>query len=242
MGRILMVLVVIAAAAVLALGYLGFVPGVATAFGSDKPRDLGIRATEADAQSANQKAGISLAALPAGVSPEESLQLSGQKAVNASFSDEELTALVRVHEGKWAYYPVSDCQIKINGDGTVEASGILRMDRAYGYAQATGVPAEVVSVVVDRLKIANTNPPFYVKGTVSVANNKVSGVVQQVEIGRFTLPANWVADNKAAIASFLEDRLDRAEIAAKSVTFANGAMKFEGTVPENVGFSPPGGN
>ena len=51
--RILILPAAVVATAVLALGYLGFVPGVASLFGSDKPRDLGIKATAADLQSAN---------------------------------------------------------------------------------------------------------------------------------------------------------------------------------------------
>ena len=236
-GLLLAFLVVVLGGAVIA-GYLGFVPGLASAFGSDKPRDLGVEYIAADAKSAGEKVKAQVTALPAGAAAEKSVILSGQTPVTSNFTDKELTALIATHEAQWAYYPVSDCQVKINADGTVEAAGILRMDRAYGYAAATGVPAEVMNAVADRLKIANSNPPFYVKGTLTVTNNKVSGDVDQLEIGRLSVPANWIDDNKSQIVSFVENRIAKAGVSVKSATFANGQLSFDGTMPETVGLSP----
>jgi len=51
-------LIVIIIVIVLGLGYLGFVPRVSKMLGSDKPRDLGIRYTEADLNSIISKNGV----------------------------------------------------------------------------------------------------------------------------------------------------------------------------------------
>lgn len=237
MKSLLLGIVIVVAGGALALGYLGFVPALAGVFGSDQPRDLGITYSAADLQSANQKAGFATVALPPATNPEASLRLSGKMETNDSFTDRELTALINDHEARWKYYPVSDGQVRINPDGSVEASGVLRVDRAYGYAAATGVSADIVDAVVDRLQISNVNPPFYVKGTVVVENNRVRGEVHQAELGRFGIPANWISDNEGTIVSFLEDRIARAGISARSVTFANGAMHLDVTIPETIGFS-----
>lgn len=234
----LSLVVVLVVAGALVLGYLGFVPGLASAFGADKPRDLGVRFTQADLDSANAKAKVKVEALSPGAPAAQSLKLSTNKVpAVASFKGSELTALVAAHESKWAYYPVSDVQIKINPDGTAEASGILRVDRAYGYAAATGVPTWVVDEVINRLKITNVNPPFYVKGTGSIANDKVTMDIRQAEIGRFAIPGDWIAGNKGLLTSFVEDRVRAAGISIKSASFAAGELKFDGTVPESVGFS-----
>lgn len=230
--RLFFGLAIVAVAALLVLGYLGFVPAVAGVFGSDKPRDLGVRATQADLQSANEKTKVKLVQLPATTSPQESLKYSGQIPASATFSDRELTALI--NNGKWKHNPVADCQVKIGSDGAVEASGMLRMDRVPGYAAATGVSAETVNAVVDRLKIAaNSSPPFYLKGTASVANNRVTIDAQQVEVGRFPVPSGWISDYKGAVVGFVEDRIRRVPgLSVKSLTFANGSAKFDGTLPE----------
>jgi hypothetical protein len=235
---LLSLVVLVLVVGVLVLGYLGFVPGVASVFGADKPRDLGVKYAQTDVESVNAKAKAKLEALSVGLPPQQSLKIAtGKVPAAASFKGTELTGLVASHESKWSYYPVSDCQIRVNPDGTAEASGILRVDRAYGYAAATGVPSWVVDEAINRLKITNVNPPFYVKGTGAITNDKVTMDIRQAEIGRFTIPADWIAGNKGQLTSFVEDRVRAAGISVKSASFDQGALKFDGTVPETVGFS-----
>src|SRR5450756_747130 len=75
MRSCLATLVVLVAVVVLGLGYLGFIPVVAGVFGSDKPRDLGVKATAADLQSANGNTGVKLTELPPSSSPQGSCLL-----------------------------------------------------------------------------------------------------------------------------------------------------------------------
>ncbi len=231
--RIIAVPVVLLAAVVLGLGYLGLVPGVASVFGSDKPRDLGVKAAQADLQSANAKTGVKLVELPPSSTPQGSIKYSGQIPVNNSFTDEELTALAG--NSKWKFNPFQNVQIKIGDDGTLEASGILRVERLQGYATATGVSSETVNMVMDKLKVVpNSTPPFYIKGTGSVVNNRVSADVQQLEVGRFSVPSNLISDNKGAITSFLNDKITKIPgLSVKSATLSNGTIKFDGTLPES---------
>jgi hypothetical protein len=262
--NMVLAIVVVAAAIVLALGYLGFVPVVSGVFGSDKPRDLGVKPTQAEVQSAVEKAKIRFVPLqptaspttgatpgaattpPAGALPgfvtsfatgmpsATGLKPSGSASVNATFTDRELTGLMSTWESNWKYQPTSGTQVKVNNDGTVEAAGILRMDRLYGYASATGVPKELVDTCLDNLKLGSANLPFYVKFTGSMANGKVSGDVQQLEIGRLPVPANLIADNKSTIVALVEERVKSYGVSVKSAGFSNGALKFDGTVPESV--------
>lgn len=228
---IIIVLVAVIGAIVLAFGYLGFVPGVSSLFGSDKPRDLGIKATAADLQSANGKSGVKLVELPPSSTPVGSIRYSGQVPVDNSFTDKELTALAG--NSKWKYNPFQDVQIKIGNDGTVEASGILKVDRLQGYAAATGVSSEVVNAVMDKLELLpNSSPPFYIRGEGSVTNNGVSEDIQQLEIGRVSVPSSLISDNKGAITSFLNDKITKIPgLSVKSATLSNGSVKFDGTLP-----------
>jgi len=223
--------VVLIAAVALGLGYLGLLPGVSSVFGSDKPRDLGIRVGEADLASGRAKSGMSFVELPPTTSPVGSIRHSGQVAVSQTFTDRELTALARA--SRWIYNPFQDVQIKIGNDGSMEASGILRVDRLNGYAQATGVSSEVVKAVMERLQILpNSAPPFYIRLTGSVVDNRVSGDILQLEIGRLTVPSNLISENKGAIISFLNDKITKIQgLSVKSATLTNGAVRFEGTLP-----------
>jgi len=79
-----------------------------------------------------------------------------------------MTALM--NNRPWKYWPIKDVQIKFNADGTAELSGVVIKDKLIGYAQAIGVPQEVVSTVVSFLP---PTPTFYLKGKASLEENKV---------------------------------------------------------------------
>jgi hypothetical protein len=74
---------------VIALGYLGFMPGVSNIFGSNKPKDLGVTFSAADYQSARAKMGTIISDLPNNAAAEASVKFSGQKAINATFTESD---------------------------------------------------------------------------------------------------------------------------------------------------------
>lgn len=241
MGKLLravFVIVLIAAVVVLGLGYVGLVPAVANVLGVQKPRDLGVRYTDADLASGNVKSGTKTTLLPAGASPEESYKVTGSIPVKAAFSYRELTALAAERERQWEYCPVSSVQIKIHDDGTVEASGILRMDRVYNCAAAVGLPMEAVDAALSTFQIARGNPPVYVKGTGAVTNGKVTLDLQRLEVGRLPIPASLIAQNEGLIAAAIEQVIKASGVNARSVTFAGGELRFDGTKPEMRALSP----
>ncbi|MEK7874346.1 MAG: hypothetical protein AAB502_10895, partial [Chloroflexota bacterium] len=64
MKTLLIAVAVLVVVAVLAGGYFGFVPSVSSIFGSNRPRDLGVRYTQADLQSLRGKTGTQYHSLP----------------------------------------------------------------------------------------------------------------------------------------------------------------------------------
>jgi len=234
MGKLLVVVIIvllIIGVVVLGLGYVGLVPSVARLLGSDRPRDLGVRYTAADLASGNAKSGTKTTALPAGAAPRDSYKTSGSVSVKAAFTDEELTAIIAEREKQWAYFPVSNAQIKIHGDGTVEASGVLRVDRVYGCADALGFSAQAVDAALSALKIIGGNPPVYVRGTGAVTNGRVTIDVQRLEIGRLPVPSGLIAGNQELIVSTIEQVIRASGVDARSVTFADGELRFDGSKP-----------
>ncbi len=233
----IVVVIVVVAVAALGLGYLGIAPGVVGLFGSGGARDLGVRFTPADLESYNAKGQTRVTALPAGAGPHESMKVTGSVPVKASFTGEELTAVAAEREKQWAYWPVTGCQIKIGQDGTVEASGILRVNRAYGYAAAMGLPTSAVDQAMQVLKTIGSNPPVYIRGTGSVTNGKVQLDIEQLEIGRLSVPASILAQESGVAASGIERIMSASGIQANSVSFTGGKLNFDGSKPETRGLS-----
>jgi hypothetical protein len=229
-GAVIVVLVL----AVVGLGYLGFVPGLSSVFGSDKPRDLGVSVSSDDAQTIAAKLGVEYATLSSGSG--ETLAISGSKAIDDALSDRELTALMREHEKMWKHYPISDARVRFNADGTAELSGILRTDRIYGYAEATGIPADAVKKYLDIAKIAIANPPIYLKGKVVVNNGVMTTSFERLEIGRLPIPVSRVAD-ESGVAQFASNRLEKAGVRVETASFEAGRVNFKGSIPTSVGFA-----
>ncbi len=220
---------------VLVAGYFGFVPGVSSIFGSDKARDLHVTYTQTDYQSARQKGGIQRVNLPSNTPPEDSLSFSGQHAASFSLTDNEVTALI--NEKSWRYFPVHDCQVRFNSDGTGEFSGILEMDTLRDYIIARGYSEEDFKIVtewVGRFAVLQKNMPFYIKGTASVGS-PMDFEVEKLEFGRISVPPDQLNGRKAEIINLIQEGMSHIPgFSINKFSIANGQMQFDGTLPNSV--------
>jgi hypothetical protein len=227
---ILVLVFIIIIVPALILGYLGFIPTISSVFGSDKPRDLGVTYTEADRKNAYDKNGVEVVAItPVSSAPKDSLNFEGKKEVNFSITGGEISALVNTE--KWKYKPINNVQVKINPDGTGEASGVLNIGRVLPFISLTHSTAEVESAI-QKYHIG-FNPPYYVKGRVEVVNNKVTLTPEKIEIGRITVPQNLISKNLDTLTSFIEDQIKFVpNLYVRSLKLENGVAKIDATYPE----------
>ncbi len=241
----------------LAAGYLGLVPGLSKIMGSDKPRDLGVRFSEADLATGRAKSQIVYDTLPENTPAAQSIQRFGKREVNTEFSSPEITTLM--NNRPWKYWPYADVQVKFNADGSAEVSGILLKDRLAGYGAAIGLPQEAVDFAQ---KFLPANPALYVKGKAALAGNTVSVFEPEAfEIGRIPLPVGMflsylpnifsggevmaasqtdmasqlsqVKNKRELIINYINSRLSQINgFFAKEAKFGNNNLIFAGTLPE----------
>jgi hypothetical protein len=218
--------------AVLAIGgYFGFIPYANKLFGSDKPRDLGIRFAPGDTLKAQEKVGVKLVALPKGTPVTESIKLKGKKPASYTMSSAEISALA--NNRPWKYYPLSNVQIKINTDNAVEVSGMLDTVKLMSYAQAIGFDLSAPKEYMNKYHVNLENMPFYIKGTGNVTEGKVALNFQRVELGRLSLPSEVLSKAQAPVISFVETFMSKAPgFYAKRLEANSGKLIFEGSVPE----------
>lgn len=215
---------------VLLVGYLGFVPGLSHWLGSDKPRDLGVKYSTEMIDQAQEKTGVEVVQLPDSTSVEASIQLSGQKEVNYSLTSQELTALAN---RSWKYFPISQVQLKINSDGSVEGSGVVDINKISAYSKAVGFSVETAEKTIDDYKIPRMVIPFYFKFTGNAKDNQVNLQPQALEVGRLGIPGGVLSENARKLSEFLSISISRSPgFSIKTLTFSDGKMNFEGTVPE----------
>jgi hypothetical protein len=222
---------------VLVAGYLGLIPGLADVFGANKPRDLGVRYTQADYTNYLAKTNTQVfdfAQAPvAPARPTDTIVYTDPQAKTVSLSNSELSA--RAGSSKWKDLPISDIQIKCEANGVVEVSGKLLSDRLANFATIAGnggYSATDVKTGLDWLNIIGKDPAIYLKGTASVTNNVPSLQISSAQINRFSLPSDAVSVGGVALAKSLFARVTGLD--AKSVTFSENALNFIGTAPTKV--------
>lgn len=240
---------------VLGLGYLGFIPGLSTLFGSDKPRDLGVTYTETDKSDARAKSQIEYVEMSAASANTAGFELIGSRPVTAEFTSAQVTALM--NNRPWKYWPYKNVQLKFNADGSAEISGIFDKSKLSGYGAKIGAPPEALEFVS---KFLPSNPVFYVKMKASLVDNKVAIFEpQSFQIGRASLPVSMflsmapslikdayaidiggmagelskVENKRALIINYINQRLAlMSGFFAKSASFAENKLIFDGTLPE----------
>ena len=214
------------------MGYTGALPPVARLMGTDKPRDLGVTTSPEDLTTAYASHRTRQVPLEAGQTVRSQLESAQPNPVESALTESQLSALIPQH------HPVSDFQFRIHGDGTVEAAGRLQLGRFPAYAQAISMPPDHVDVFmeyVDRFYLGSGDPVFYIRGSGEVHNNRISMNLQRVELGRLPIPGGFINTYNDFIAEYASDRL--ASVPHHSIerlTFENGQMKFQGTVPDEI--------
>jgi hypothetical protein len=222
-------LVILVALCVLVGGYLGLIPGISSIFGSDKARDLGVVTSQTLSAEAAAKVDVIRSGNPASA---EKITYEGSHPVALSLSSEEISSLLA--KGTWKYNPVAgDFQMKINQDGTVEASGLLDRTKLDGYLAANGLTD--VRTYASMLSVLPTKVPFYVKGAMTITDNKVSMQVTTAQVGRLSFPTD--ATTVQAASQVVEREISHIPgLNVSSLTFSSGKMHFVGTHPSRIEF------
>lgn len=255
---LLLILLVIITIPVLLLGFLGFVPGLSSILGADRPKDLGIKYSPADYKEAQSKSQITMATLSQKVeNPTQSLTRSGSHDLKAEFTSSQITA--SLNSQSWSFWPYKNMQVKFNSDGSVEVSGNLIKSKAPGYASYLGIPKEAVDF---GMKFIPSDPAFYVKGKAALKDNKVA-VFEPVsfQLGKLSLPVDMflsfntnltnpayaqdygeltqklseIKNKKAIIIDFINSRISsRPGFYAKDAHFEENKLIFDGKVADKI--------
>ena len=227
MKTFLIVLACIVVVLVLVAGYFGFIPGVSDAMGANKARDLGVKYTDADLQKGRELTGIDLQNLSGDA---KTLEFSGSKSISGEYTSSVITAMIS--SAKYKYYPLSNTQIKINSDGTLEAAGNFDIDNALKWSADLGGDTSFSREVVNYTSYVSNNPSFYLKGKMLVVNNQIDLNISSVQISRFAAPASVINKYQGDLANFVEQKIASVPgMNVKSADFSTGVLKLDATYP-----------
>lgn len=177
---------------VVILGALGFfIPGLLWA------KDLGVKYSQADYESAIQKIEYIKDPAPTGESADEYVYTYGAlKNISTEFTSAEITAFVNTNRP--SYYAVKNAQVKINSDGSVEASGSVNVDYVLNEMLSGKYSRSQIMEEIPALGLLPSNVNLYIKGGGSVVNNDASVNVDSIEVQGISIPQKFVNSSEAA--------------------------------------------
>ncbi len=190
----------------------GFVPGVSNLIGTARPRDLGVRYTEADYESGLAKIPGHTVTNPEYMCVTCNYQSSGSVPADETFTQEEFTAQVNTLNEKKG--PVSDTQVRFNEDGSVESSALVE----YG-------PGSF---------------PVYVKGRIADYDSRAVDLdIEEANVEGLGLTSDQTTEAKTLANQFVGDFFRRNPgLSVEELGIESGGIAFKGTFPETMEGDP----
>ncbi len=163
------------------------------------------------------------------------LVFEGGIDIEHTFTQNEINSWIAAWESEWSDLPFSNSQIKINSDGTVEASSSISVATAESFAKMLGYTDKDISKAKSYLEYIPDPLPLYAKGTASIVGNVVSIDVQDFKVAGFTLPSTI----SSAMGGVLEDITQRTRTLSddtnvQEAVVTSDGVRFKGTVPASV--------
>jgi hypothetical protein len=215
-------------------GYTGKIPALTNVLGINDARDLGIDASNVNVDEVHNRLGTELIKNST-IKNLKGVKMEGKKEIKTSLTQEEITALS--NNSPYKYNPFKNAQVKINEDGSVEASAILKVETIFQLANSMGYSGEEVRKQMEKYNIPIKDIPVYAKATGYVKNNEVTMNISKAKVGRIPLPSFIIEQATPQVISAAEGLANSFPgFNAKSMTFEKGKMNFEGTIPEKQYF------
>jgi hypothetical protein len=232
----LAVVLVIAGVPVLALGWMGFVPGLSTIMGSTSQRNLDVNFTQQNLASFQQKMPLAIkddTLAPINPINTEQKELLAQpiQAQNVALSQEDVTATLNSYH--WSWIPVNNIQVRLT-DGTVEVSGLLNNDHLDAFEQYVANGHSLSPSVANAIswsKHFRNYAPVYLRAKVYVTNNVLSFKLEQAQIGRLDIPLGLAGSTlrQGVYANIKANNLD-----IQTAYFSDKTLHFGGTYPSVI--------
>jgi len=222
---------------VLITTFFGFMPGLSSIFGMNKPVDLGVKWTAADYASYQAKTGgkfVDFTTAPSNPNkPGKKIVFANPKQMDVSLTQEEITATI--NSVGWLWMPIKNAQVKFV-DGGLEVSGSVNaayIPNFVSFIGGVGYSQSTVDQASSYAKLLG-DPPIYIKADASVSNNVLALNVTKAKVGRFNIPVNIANNVLSNGTGSIKTNATPEGYEAKNVSFQGGQMHFFGTSPTTV--------
>ncbi|MCL5291057.1 MAG: hypothetical protein M1548_00815 [Actinobacteria bacterium] len=205
MGKVVLGILGVLVLALTVGTFLGVVPVLSGLAGTAKPKDLGVRYSEKDFNTALAKTPLKLKNKIDGPIEGTEMVYTGQALIDATFTEAELSALLSYNHS--SRFPVSQVQVRLLGGNRAEASGM---------------------VTYKGIKY-----PVYVSGSASLTSGKsVTGSVSAAQVSGISVPVNYWPQAENYVINLVNRRLARMDgLNIQKVELSEGKARVVGTMP-----------
>ncbi|HOD93654.1 MAG TPA: zinc ribbon domain-containing protein [Clostridia bacterium] len=215
------------------------------------PKNLGVKYTQADYQSAVAKTGIDINFNGMTVQQLEEFkddnknqdlsiadynwEFSNYEQRTFTLTPSEATALLNEIAPNFFWF--EDIQVKVNPDGTMEGSSTLKVDKILDelfYDLKDQIPSEISSLLPGNVNI-------YSSGTVNITNNQLSGNPEVFKVGPVNLPQQYMNDESIDVMNSVFSRIYTVIPGFEIYSLgsdSNGNFVFDGLIPQTVNVTP----
>lgn len=220
---------------VIAIAYFSFsmgkftMPDVGSLLSFNQAKDLGVAYTEADLQTGRAQTNVQFETIPSS-DANKSIEFSGQKEISGTYTSETITAMI--NSATYKYYPLTNTQVLIHPDGTIETSGNLDINKVIRWAVDLNADPTVTGQIDSATTAITANPSFYLKGTMSVSNNQINLNVQEAQVSVIPIDQETINQYQQPLADFIEERIANVpNMNIRSADFSTGKLILDATYP-----------
>lgn len=207
-------------------------------------KSLGVSYTKADYDSIMAKLEYIKDSAPTTGTAEDYKYVYGELVnVNVSFTSEELTAFLNYNRPD--YFAVKNVQIKLNNDGSMEASGNLNVDYVLNEFLSGEYSRANIQEEIPALGLLPKTVNVYIKASGSVYNNSaISPSVQSLSVQGISIPSKYYASSEAVseitsgVNNLINSYNKKSTAVFENISVENSKLNFKGQVPSSLERTP----
>jgi hypothetical protein len=216
-----------------AAAYFGFIPGLSDTF--VKRVDLGIENNPQLSLDLREKSGVQFNI------PEDEFPIDGEVIyegeidIEESLTSEQITSILNTVNSQHSTIPFSNVQIRINEDGTSEASFDLDIETTINEAKKLGYSDEEIEKGKKYLGVLGDSVYIYAKLSFDILNDELTVNPYAFRIQNFNVPSSITQMVADVGSNAIEDRLAQVPgLHIESLKQDGKRLNFSGTIPQSL--------
>lgn len=230
---LILILVILILAITGIAAYFGFIPALSDTF--VKRVDLGIENNTQLSLDLREKSGV-LFNIPENELPtDKEIIYEGVLNIEESLTSEQITSILNIVKTETNSIPFSNVQIRINKDGTAEASFDLDIETTAKEAKKLGYTDEEIEKGKKYLGVLGDSVYIYTKLSFDIENNELVVNPYTFRIQNFNVPDSITKLVAETGSNAIEDRLAQVpNLSIDSLRQIEDKLNFKGTIPQSL--------